>query len=124
MTMKQYTMDDIVRLQMDDKFREREGDKYCLISLQGRELSKQDLINQTNFCILQIIEAYKNKKINKNNANRILNKIDAFVYAEDMLGISQVIYKLNKDIIEEELHIPHFNSLCIVCEELYDSFRE
>ena len=105
---------------MDDSFRQREGDKYCLVSLQGRELSKRDLINQNNFCVLQTINAYKENKIDKNNANRILNKIDALVYAEDMLGVENLIKKLNREIIEEELHIPHFNYLCVICEDLYD----
>jgi len=120
--MTLYTMNDIVRLQMDDAFRESEGERYCIVSLQGHELSKEDLNNQGNFCILQVITAYKEKKLDKKNANRILNKIDALIYAEDMLGIERVIQKLNQEIIEEELHIPHFNSLCIPCEELYDSF--
>lgn len=120
--MSLYTMDDIVRLQMDDSFRESEGDRYCLVGLQGRELSKKDLSNQANFCILQTINAYKEKKINNNDANRIINKIDALVYSEDMLGVKRVIEKLNNEIVEEELHIPHFNSLCILCGELYDTF--
>lgn len=120
--MTLYTMDDIIRLQMDDAFRESEGDKYCLINLIGQELSKQDLNNQANFCILQTINAYKENKIDKNNANRIINKVEAFVYSEDMLGITRVIEKLNKEIVEEELHIPHFHSLCVLCGELYDAF--
>lgn len=120
MMMTLYTMDDILRLQTSDEFRYSEGDKYCLVSIQGYELSMEDLSNQANFCILQVINAYKDKKIDKNNANRILNKIDALVYSEDMLGVNRVIQKLNKEIIEEELHIPHFNSLCVLCRDIYD----
>lgn len=120
--MMMYTIEEIARLQMSESFRESEGDKYCLISLQGRELSIKDAHNQANFCILQVINAYKDNKIDKNNANRIINKIDALVYSLDMLGADKVIYKLNKEVIEEELHIPFFNSICVLCEDLYDSF--
>ena len=115
-----YSIEEIQRLQYDNKFYEDEGDKYCLISIDGHELTQKDLHNQANFCILQVINAYKNKFVNKYEANRIINKIDAFVYSEDMLGVQRTIEKLNKEIIEDELHIPHFHSLCVLCEELYD----
>lgn len=119
-----YSINEIQRLQYDDDFREREGDRYCLISVYNRELTPRDVDNQANFCILQVINAYKDKYISKTEANRILNKIDAFIYGKDMLGIQRTIEKLNKEIIEEELHIPHFYSLCVVCDELYDSFQQ
>lgn len=116
-----YSIEEIIRLQRDESFFEEEGDKYCLVSLMGKDLSAKDVSNQANFCILQIINALKNNFITKDKANFLINKIDAYEYSLDMLGPYNVIHKINKEIIEEELHIPHFNSLCVICGEIYDS---
>ena len=121
-----YSMSDIKRLQLDDDFYQSENDKYCLVSfsyITEQVLTKVDLKNQANFCVLQTIRAYKEEKIDKNRANFILNKIDALEYSEDMLGVEATINKLNKEIIGEELHIPFFNSLCVECGDLFDSFK-
>ena len=117
-----YSIEDIHRLQFDNKYFIEEGDKYCLVSLFGKELSQKDLKNQANFCILQIIRAYKENKIDKNTANHLINKVDALEYSEDMLGPERCIQKLNKEIIEDSLNIPFFNSLCVLCDDLYDAY--
>ena len=118
-----YSMNDIQRLQLDEEFYQNENDKYCLVALENKHLALSDLQNQSNFCVLQTIQAYKEKKIDKNRANFILNKIDAIEYSENMIGIERAIEKLNKEIIGEELHMPFFNSLCIICEDLYVGFE-
>lgn len=120
--MNMYNIQEITKLQKDDKFFKEEGDKYCLISIVGKTLSKKDVTNQVNFCILQIIDAYKKKYLTPKKANDLINKVDTFEYSTDMLGPEKVIQKINKEIIEEELHIPHFNSLCIKCSDIYDSY--
>lgn len=121
--MKMYSINQIQRLQLDNEFYEEENEKYCLVSLQGKILTNTDVSNQANFCILQILKAYKEKKIEKNYANFLINKIDAIEYSIDMLGVETVIKKLNKEIIEEELHIPFFNSLCVRCDDIYAGFE-
>ena len=121
--MIMYSMRQIEKLQTDDEFFKKEGDKYCLVSLMGKTLSEKDVQNQANFCILQIIEAYKKNYLTKKKANFLINKIDALEYSVDMVGPKKVIYKMNKEIVEEELHIPHFNSLCIICDDIYDSYE-
>ena len=117
-----YSIDEIKRLQKDESFYEEEGDKYCLVSLVGKPLTKKDVENQANFCVLQIIDALSKNYLTKKEANSLLNKIDALQYSTDLIGPKKVIEKLNKEIIEEELHIPHFNSLCVICSEIYDNF--
>ena len=114
-----YSINQIKRLQLDDEYYEEENEKYCLVSLQGRFLIESDASNQANFCILQILKAYKENKIEKRYANFLINKVEAIEYSVDMLGVDIVIKKLNKEIIEEELHIPFFNSLCIRCDDIY-----
>ena len=116
-----YSIEQIKRLQRDDSFYEEEGDRYCLVSLIGKDISPKDVENQANFCVLQIIEALKKDYITKKQANDLINKVDVFEYSIDLLGPERVIEKLNKEIIEVELHIPHFNLLCVVCGEFYDS---
>lgn len=105
---------------MDEEFYENEGDKYCLVSLVGKDVSPKDVSNQANFCVLQIIRALKKEYLSSKEANDLINKIDAFEYSTDLLGPEKVIYKMNKEIIERELHIPHFNSLCVLCGDLFD----
>ena len=121
--MKMYSINQIQRLQLDNEFYEEENEKYCLVSLQGKILTNTDVSNQANFCILQVLKAYKEKKIEKKYANFLINKIDAIEYSIDMLGAETVIKKLNKEIIEEELHIPFFNSLCVRCDDIYAGFE-
>lgn len=121
-----YSISDIQRLQLDDEFYQEQNDKYCLVSFNSitkQLLNDVDLENQVNFCVLQTIRAYKEEKIDKNRANFILNKIDALEYSKNMLGVSSIIEKLNREIIGDELHIPFFNSLCVRCDDLYDSFK-
>ena len=117
-----YSTEEIYRLQFDDEFFFEEGDKYCLVSMFGKEFQKRDLVNQANFCVLQILSAYKDNKIDKNTANHLINKVDALEYSEDMLGPERCIKKLNKEIIEDSLNIPFFNSLGVLCEDLYDYY--
>ena len=117
-----YTIEQIKQLQINDDFYEKEGDRYCLVSLFGKEVTHKDVENQANFCILQIINALKNNYITSKKANELINKIDAFEYSVDLLGPEKTISKLNKEIIERELHIPHFNSLCVICGDLYDNY--
>lgn len=120
-----YSMPEIQQLQLDEDFYESENNKYCLVSLKysRNNLTKMDLEHHSNFCVLQTIKAYKEKKIDKHQANFILNKIDALEYSVNMLGIETIIDKLNREIIGEELHIPFFDSLCILCEGLYVGFE-
>lgn len=120
--MIMYSIEQIKQLQIDDNYYKTEGDKYCLVSAFGKDISAKDVENQANFCILQIIKALKNNYITAKKANDIINKIDVFEYSIDILGPEKVISKLNKEIIEEELHIPHFNSLCVICGEIYDNY--
>lgn len=121
--MIMYSINDVKRMQQDEDYFFEQNERYCLISLSNRELDFDDVENQANFCILQTINAYKNGYLSPKDVNRIINKIDVFNYSKDLLGPDKVIDKLNKEIIEEELHTPHFNSLCIPMEEIYDSYK-
>lgn len=121
--MNMYSKSEIERLKLDKEFLTQEGDKYCLVNLyQGHRLTNKDVHNQANFCVIQSVLAYMDKKITLDKFNKIIDKIDLFVYANDLLGARKAIEKLNQEVIEEELHIPHFNALCVLCEDLYDSF--
>lgn len=115
-----YSIEQIKRLQIDEDFYESEGDKYCLVSLAGKELSSKDVSNQANFCVLQVIRALKKDFLSSKEANDLINKIDVFEYSVDLLGPEKVIFKMNKEIVEKALHIPHFNSLCVLCGDLFD----
>ena len=70
----------------------------------------------------KIINALKKNYITKKKANDLINMVDVFEYSLDLLGPEKIIMKMNREIIEEELHIPHFNSLCVLCGEIYDSY--
>lgn len=116
-----YSIEEIKRLQKDKEFRKREEDRYCLVSLQGKNLSKKDVVNQCNFCILQILNAYEQDYITARNANFLIEEVETFEYTYDLLGPEKIISKLNKEVISDSLNTPFFNSLCVVCEELYDT---
>ena len=119
-----YSIEQIKEMQINEEYFIQEGDKYCLIKLIPKKtFTKEDVENQANFCILQIIKALKEEYITKEKANELLNKIDAFEFSVDMLGELRVIQKLNKEIIEDELHIPYFNSLCVLCSDVYDIYE-
>lgn len=120
--MKMYSIEQIKKLQLDEAFLEEEGEKYCLVSIFGKPLSSKDVENHANFCILQIINALKKNYITGKKANDLINMVDVFEYSLDLLGPEKIIIKMNREIIEEELHIPHFNSLCVLCGEIYDSY--
>ena len=118
-----YSIEQIKRMQMDEEYFIEEGDRYCLVKIiPQKTFEKKDVENQANFCILQIIKALKEEFITKEKANELINKIDAFEYSVDMIGEERVIQKLNKEIIEQELHIPYFNSLCVLCSDVYDIY--
>lgn len=119
--MIMYSIEQIKLLQQNEDYFLQEGDKYCLVSLIGKNLSLKDVENQSNFCVLQILNALKKNYISPSKANELINKVDAFEYTTDLLGPRKIIEKLNREIIEEELHIPHFNSLCVICGEFYDN---
>ena len=72
--MIMYSIEEIKLLQTDELFYEKEGDKYCLVSLFGKDLSNNDVENQANFCILQIINALKREYITPKQANDLINK--------------------------------------------------
>lgn len=116
-----YSINDIQRLQTDENFYLNESEKYCLVSIDNKSLTFNDVQNQCNFCILRIVRDYKNGFLDRDSANSLINKIDAFEYSKDMLGPEKVISKLNREIIQESLHVPYFNQLCVVCDDLYDS---
>ena len=118
-----YNIEEIKRLQIDEDFFIDEGDRFCLVSPLGREITSQIISNQAKFCVLQTLSAYKENKIDKKRANFIINKIDAIVDSIDLLGCQRVVEKLNNEIINEELQVPHFNYICILCDELYASFK-
>lgn len=118
-----YSIKEIQRLQYDEDFFIDEGDKFCLISPVGREIDEHIASNQAKFCVLQTLNAYKENKIGKDLANYIIDKIDAIFYSADMLGYERVVQKLNFEIMEEELYTPHFNYICILCDDLYASFK-
>lgn len=119
-----YSIKQIKEMQINEEYFINEGDKYCLVKIIPQKIfTKQDVENQANFCILQIIKALKEDLLSKEEANNLLNKIDALEYSTDMIGTERVIKKLNKEIIEEELHIPYFNSLCVLCSDLYDIYE-
>ena len=120
--MSMYSINEVMRMQSDEEYFFNEGEKYCLVSLFGKELTDKDVENQSNFCILQVIDAYKKGFLTPEKVNYIINKIDVFNYSKDLLGPEKVIDKLNKEVIEEELHIPYFNSLSVKCEDVYDNY--
>lgn len=116
-----YSINDIQRLQLDENFYSEESNKYCLTQNFIKEnLTFKDVDNQCNFCILRILNDYKNGFLSKEEANDLINKIDAFEYSKDLLGAAKVIDKLNKEIVQDSLHLPYFNQLCVICDDLYD----
>ena len=115
-----YSMNQIRELQTNQQYFEDESERYCLVSLQNKELTFKDVENQCNFCILRIITDYKRGVLDSDNANFLINKIDTFEYMKDFLGPQKTIHKLNSEIIQDGLHLPHFHQLCIVCDDLYD----
>lgn len=118
-----YTLDEIKRLQVNPEYYIDEGDRFCLIGIMGHELTETLAANHSKFCVLQILKAYKEKKIEANTANFLIDKVDAIYDSMDLLGAENVISKLSLEIIEEELHIPHFNYICVECETLYNDFQ-
>ena len=117
-----YTMNEIIRLQNDEDFLEQELNRFCLVEKKTEKIDSTIVSNQAKFCVLQVIGDYKQNKITRERANYIINKVDAIIYAEDMLGSQRIVEKLNKEVIGDELYVPFFDAVCIECGKLYDSF--
>lgn len=115
-----YSMNEIHRLQTDEEFFIQENEKYCLVSLDGKDISLDDVKNQCNFIILTIITHLKRNFINPIKANRLIEELDALEYSASLIGFERTIKKINKEIVEGQLRTPYFNQLCIVCDDLYD----
>ena len=112
-------METIINLQKDEKLLEKEGDRYCLVSLDSKhEFNKKDVENQSNFAVIEIITAYKRGFITGDIANFLINKIDTYEYSYDLLGPQKTIQKINHEIIEEGLKMPSFHYLCVECDSL------
>lgn len=112
-------METIINLQKDEKLLEKEGDKYCLVSLESKHsFSKKDVENQSNFAVIEIITAYKRGFITGDEANTLINKIDTYEFSYDLLGPEKTIQKLNYEIIGEGLKMPSFHYLCVECDSL------
>lgn len=120
--MTMYSISQIKELQINEDYLKQEEEKYCLVSLEGKTLTNEDVENQCNFCILQILNAYKKDYISSKKANDLINMVETFEYTTDLLGAEKTISKLNKEIITDNLNTPFFNSLCVLCEDLYDIF--
>ena len=118
--MKMYTTKQIHQLQTDEDFFNRENEKYCLVSLEGKEITKEDVENHCNFCILTIITHYKRGFIKGFQANMLIDTLDTYEYSTDLLGPEKVIDKINREIVSRKLNTPHFNHLCVKCDDLYD----
>ena len=119
-----YSMSQIKRLQKDQQFYDEEANRYCLVrNFLPENLTKKDVENQCNFCILRIIHDHRQGLLTPKEANDLINKIDVFEYSLDLLGPAKVIHKLNVEIIQESLHLPFFNQLCVLCDDLYDDVR-
>lgn len=115
-----YSISDVNRLQTDDEFFKSENEKYCLVSLRGKQITLKDVENQCNFCILTILTHYKKGFIEGHQANHLINVLETFEYSVDLLGPDTVINKINKEIISEQLNTPYFDQLCVLCDDLYD----
>lgn len=120
--MTMYSISQIKELQKNGDYLKQEEEKYCLVSLEGKTLTNKDVENQCNFCVLQILNAYKKDYISPKKANDLINMVETFEYTTDLLGVEKTISKLNKEIITDNLNTPFFNSLCVLCEDLYDIF--
>lgn len=118
-----YSINQVQQLQTNPQYLEQEENRYCLISLIGKQLTNKDVENQCNFTILQIIRALQNNNIDKHKANTLINTLETYEYTTNMLGPEKTIQKINKEIIETHLNTPYFNSLCIECEDLYDHVK-
>ena len=55
--MIMYSIEQIKRLQYDEEYYYEEGDKYCLVSMFGKDITRKDIENHANFCILEILLA-------------------------------------------------------------------
>lgn len=121
--MTMYSIEQVKSLQRNEEYLKSEEEKYCLVSLEGKTLTTKDVENQCNFCVLQILNAYKKNYINSKKANDLLNMVETYEYTLDLLGPEKTIEKLNKEIISDNLNTPFFNSLCILCDDLYDLFE-
>ena len=115
-----YSINQVQQLQTNPQYLKQEENRYCLVSLIGKQLTTTDIENQCNFAILQIIRALQNKNITPQKANQLINTLETYEYTQDMLGPQKTIEKINKEIIEQNLNTPHFHSLCIKCDDLYD----
>lgn len=112
-------METIIKLQKDKKFLEKEGDRYCLVSLDSKhEFNKRDVENQSNFAVIEIITAYKRGFLGSDEANYLINKIDTYEFSYDLLGPEKTIQKINYEIIGEGLKMPSFHYLCVECDSL------
>lgn len=92
-----------------------ECEKYCLLEPQNAFYTTDTLHAHANFIILYAVGAYKEHKIQEYELNSIYDKIEALLYAEDMLGIKRIIEKLNKEILEDLLNETNFHYICVRC---------
>lgn len=112
-----YTFDEIILLQTNNEFYESENDRLCLIR-KTKEVSSEVISNQAKFCVLQTIKGYKEGNLSRDEANNVINKIDAIYYGRDLLGNEKTFNKLNNDVINDELGTPFFNLMCVECDSL------
>lgn len=110
-----YSRQDVTLLTIKNDYYYNECEKYCLLSPEKAFYTIDILHTHANFVILYAIGQHREHIIQEYELNSIYDKVEALLFAEDMLGIKRVIEKLNKEILEDLLHESDFNYVCVRC---------
>lgn len=113
-----YSRETLVLLTIKDDLFYDECNKYGLLDINemNEDLNNVIVLDwHVDFVILYAVAAYREHKIQESELYAIYDKIEALVYAEDMIGIEAVIKKINKEIVEEVLNESDFNYICVRC---------
>ena len=138
-----YSKGDISRFKINTKAFEEECEKYCICKKTDNfytsdnlktsaNLKKSDnlkisddlyildnLISHSNFVILAAVNDLREGMIDDFEVYKIHDKIEALVYASDMLGIKKIIDKLNEEILWDLLNINMMEAIVVLCNDKY-----
>lgn len=101
---RRYDRNEIIRLKFDKTFRKKEEDRFLLSKKDT--ITEDDMVVFFNFIILCSVTFFREKRIDENACDKIIDKADGYFFAmQDGLFNVDQLYKKFKEIMENDFFV-------------------
>lgn len=101
---RRYNRNEIIKLKFDKVFRKNEENKFLLTN--KKDITEDDMIIFFNFIVLCSISFFREKTIDENTCDKIIDKADGYLFAlQDGLFNVDQLYNKFKEIMEIDFSV-------------------